>query len=228
MRLLDSSLALAALGAAAAVAYVPACSSSDSHASKRATAAVVAGPQDAHCTKTVTVNPAACKQGSTSDAGATEAGADAGGGNDVPYGPTMSNAEGDDDDCKYHLKWSATSGAAATTQSSKLYPRHGDEGGGSTAAGGDVTFTVTITNKNGGTPVTGAPVEIEAFLDDTHPAPNTTQTSKETSPGTYTVGPVRFDVSGKWTVRFHIHDECADSEESPHGHAAFFTQVTVN
>ena len=52
---------------------------------------------------------------------------------------------------------------------------------------------------------TGA-VEIEAFLDDTHPSLNVEQTSNETTPGTYTVGPVRFDVSGKWTVRFHIHD----------------------
>ena len=173
------------------------CKSDDKGAATRtATAAVVAGAQDAHCgTKVVTVNTAVCHGAGNADAGAGTS----------DYGDTMFNAEGDDDDCKYHLKWSAASGT-----------------------GGEVTYTLTLTNKSGNTPVTGAPIDIEAFLDETHPAPNTAQTSKETSsPGTYTVGPVAFDKSGKWTVRFHVHDECDDSKESPHGHAAFFMQVDV-
>ena len=47
----------------------------------------------------------------------------------------------------------------------------------------------------------------------------------ETSPGTYTYGPIRFDASGKWTVRFHLYEDCVDGDTSPHGHAAFFVTV---
>jgi hypothetical protein len=148
--------------------------------------------------------------GTTQDDASPPPGLDDGGAIDTPpYGPTMSNAEGDDDDCKYHVKWSVASGGGSKTD-------------------GELTFTVTVTNKKDNSPVTQAPIDIEAFLDDTHPALNTDQVSTETStPGTYTVGPVAFDTSGKWTVRFHIHDDCDDSETSPHGHAAFFVQVDV-
>lgn len=179
---------------------VVSCKSDDTNTTSRTvTAAVVAGAQDSHCgTNVVTVNASVCHGGGSADAG-EDAGAAT-----SDYGDTMFNAEGDDDDCKYHVKWTATPGE-----------------------GGSVTYTVTLTNKSGNTPVTGAPIDVEAFLDETHPAPNTTQTSKEGAPGTYTVGPVAFDVAGKWTVRFHVHDECDDSEESPHGHAAFFMQVDV-
>jgi hypothetical protein len=63
------------------------------------------------------------------------------------------------------------------------------------------------------------------FLNDTHPAPNTDQKSTEGPDGTYRVGPIRFDGKGQWTVRFHFHEDCDDSETSPHGHAAFFVSV---
>ena len=215
------------LGFVPAVVAAPACHHDDA-VTKTATAASVVGPQDSHCgAKVVTVDPAVCKvspaaDGGTGDGGASTADAGAGG-----YPPTMSNAEGDDDDCKYRIKWS-TGGAttATTTKTSSLHPLHGEETGGA-GTGGDVVFTVTLTNKKDGSPLTGAPINIEAFLDETHPSLNTEQTSKETTPGTYTVGPVRFDVSGRWTVRFHIHDECNDSEASPHGHGAFFAQIAV-
>ena len=37
---------------------------------------------------------------------------------------------------------------------------------------------------------------------------------------------VRFDAKGRWTVRFHLHEECADeAPDSPHGHIAFFIDV---
>ena len=121
------------------------------------------------------------------------------------YGDTLSNGEGDDDDCKYHVKWSG----AAIRQ------------------GGDVAFTVTVTTKSDGKPAVGTPIRAEVYLNDTHPGPNTNQKSVETStPGTFTVGPVRFDASGKWTVRWHFHEECSDLlDDSPHGHIAFFVQV---
>jgi hypothetical protein len=213
-------LGLLLIGFGPALLAAAACHHDDA-VTKTATAAIVVGPADTHCgAKVVTVDPAACKATPAADAGA--GGADAGSG----YPATMSNGEGDDDDCKYHIKWAAAGAATTTTKTLSLRPLH-DEGSGGTGTGGDVSFTVTLTNKKDGSPVTAAPVNIESFLDETHPSLNAGQTTTETSPGTYTVGPVRFDVSGKWTIRFHIHDECNDSEESAHGHGAFFTQVVV-
>ena len=99
-------------------------------------------------------------------------------------------------------------------------------------------FTVTLTNAVDGTPVTGIPqgVLIEAFIPtdldascdnkSTHPSPSTGPLT-ETSPGSgiYS-GPIIFDAPGEWTVRFHIHEECADLlPTSPHGHAAFHVTV---
>ena len=178
------------------------CSSdNDDHHTTDGPAGAVSGALDTHCgTKVVKVDPAACTASTTSglhtqheeDDGSTD-----------DYGATLYNAEGDDDECKFHVKWTSNAIAQNT----------------------DETFTLTATNKSDGTPVTGAPIRLEVFLNDTHPAPNTTQTSKETSPGVYAAGPIKFDASGKWTVRFHFNEQCNDGETSPHGHAAFFVQV---
>jgi hypothetical protein len=162
----------------------------------------VTGPADAHCgAKVQTTSQASCHL--TSDAGA-----DPYAGSGVDYGPTLDNAEGDDDDCKYHLTWSAD--GIAENQ--------------------DVTLTVVATNKSDGSPVVGAVPKgysmAEVFLNDLHPAPNTDQGAPESPPGTYAVGPLRFDAPGKWTVRFHLFEDCTDlAEDSPHGHAAFYVQV---
>ena len=161
----------------------------------------VTGPADTHCgAKSQTTSQASCHL--TSDAGADA------GNTGIDYGPTLDNAEGDDDDCKYHVKWSA--GGVAENQ--------------------DVTFTVEVTTKSDGAPVTGAVPAgysmAEVFLNDLHPAPNTDQKAPESPPGTYAEGPVRFDAAGKWTVRFHLFEDCTDlAEDSPHGHAAFYVQV---
>lgn len=115
----------------------------------------------------------------------------------------MYGTSGDDDDCKYHVVW----------KSSPVCENDG------------VTFTVTVTSKSDGKPVTGAGTLIEAVLGDTHSSPMTGNTTED-PPGTYQIGPVLFDEPGKWTVRFHIHEECTDvSDESQHGHAAFFVDV---
>ena len=143
--------------------------------------------------------------------------ADAGtGGSGPTYGPTMFNDEGDDDDCKYHVSWTST--PIAENQ--------------------NVTFTVTAHYKATGTPnppaCSGCPVEglntsnmlLEVFLNDIHPAPNTTQVVTSTTPGVYSIGPILFDAPGTWTVRFHFFELCADLlPDSPHGHAAFYVDV---
>jgi hypothetical protein len=179
------------------------------------TSAAVSGTQDSHCagkpaqsTSQASCHPdaaAASDDAGQGDAGQGDAG---GGGNDAgadnPYGPTEYNAEGDDDDCKYHVKWASS----PPLQNS------------------DVTFQVTATRKSDSQPATAAAPRLEVYLNKTHPAPNTRATATETSPGIYQVGPIRFDASGNWTVRFHLYEDCEDLlHDSPHGHAAFFMSV---
>ena len=119
------------------------------------------------------------------------------------YGPTNYNASAGDDDCKYLVGFSST-------------PIRQNE---------NVTFTVSVVRATDGTPVAGANTYVEAFTAN-HPPPNTNPVTAEVSPGVYTIGPVQFDRSGQWTVRFHFHGECDDlTADSPHGHAAFFVSV---
>jgi hypothetical protein len=128
---------------------------------------------------------------------------DGGGGAVSDYGETLYNAEGDDDDCKYHIAWTSTA----------------------VRENADVTFNLTLTKLVDMTPATGAGINAEIFLTETHPAQPPPQAT-ESSGGKYKVGPIRFDAPGDWTVRFHFFEDCDDApDDSPHGHAAFFVRV---
>jgi hypothetical protein len=120
------------------------------------------------------------------------------------YGETRYNAQSADDDCKYDVQLTVTPVRQAES----------------------VTLVVKVTARSDGAPVTGATAHAEIFLNDTHPAPNAGTSTVEAPAGTYTIGPVKFDASGRWTARFHFFESCADdSEESPHGHVGFFLDV---
>jgi len=136
--------------------------------------------------------------------GVTDAAAPDDGGAPVSdYGETMFNAEGNDDDCKYHVVWTSTPVRENTS----------------------VTFTVTLTKLTDMTPATGAGMRAEVYLNDTHPAQPPKQAT-EAAGGKYTLGPVKFDTPGNWTIRFHFFEDCDDTpEDSPHGHAAFYVHV---
>ena len=188
----------------ASAALLAACSSN--HPATATDAGEVGGPlavtqADTHCSADggkapQPVSEAACRLTADPDAGTPVP--------DEPYGATLRGSEGDDDDCKYHIKWSSTPIRQNT----------------------DVTFTVTINELAGGAHATRADPDIEAFLSDVHPAPNTGAKATATSAGTYTIGPIRFDAAGTWTVRFHVSETCTDvAEDSPHGHGAFFVGV---
>lgn len=160
------------------------------------------GLADAHCSGVtpIVVNEASCHPaGNTgTDPGTTDEEA-----------PVLYNAEGDDDDCKYHVSF--------TTTPVRLNQ--------------NVTFDVAATLLAApGTPATGADIQIESYVSDNqfHVLPNTGSTTVETpaASGKYAIGPVRFDASGRWVVRFHLYEDCSDlSEDSPHGHVAFYVDV---
>jgi hypothetical protein len=118
----------------------------------------------------------------------------------------MKGTEGNDDDCKYHLKFSVP-------------PICATDG---------VTFTLTVTSRVDGSPVTGAAPSIEAETPDLSAFATDTGSSKEVSgkPGVYEIGPVVFGSAEKWVVRFHLFETCSDvPADSPHGHAAFFIDI---
>jgi hypothetical protein len=136
---------------------------------------------------------------------------------DSSFGATMYGQHGLDDDCKYDVTWSST----PICENQPVY------------------FTVTVMTHSIGqaVPVTGANPLPDVVLNCSHPIPNTPapkDPSPETSPGTYTVGPIVFDKPGRWVFRFHFFEmervdgalvTCLDQPDSPHGHAAFYIQV---
>jgi YtkA-like len=167
----------------------------------------VPGDADAHCTD-ADGNPIiqetladACMDSTPSDAEGT--------GGAAPEGEeeeqlVLFNTEGDDDDCKYHVAFSASC----------------------VERNRDVTLTFHANNRSDDSAVEGAAVTTEIYLSDTHLAPNTKPKTVVVEPGVYKIGPVRFDKPGRWTVRFHLFEECLDArEDSPHGHIAFFVDV---
>ena len=166
----------------------------------------VVGALDVHCQEAGVpriqpVNASSCKAtvdmagGGQADMGASEG---------SEYGETQYNDEGNDDDCKYRVKFTTTP----------------------VRKGSPVTFTAKITNLVTNQPVTGAMTTPEVFLSDIHPAPNSGASTTESPPGTYVIGPVMFDEPGKWTMRFHFFEDCTDAvEDSPHGHVAFYVNV---
>jgi hypothetical protein len=175
--------------------------------------AAVAGPTDTHCAgKVQTITAAACTT-NPDDARATGAvGSDPATADACAYGPTQANQESDDDECKYHIKWTTTP-----------------------LCQGDVTMTVTITQIADGAPAAGIPsgLFVESFqpksptqacdVARSHPGQNAFL--QEKAPGVYE-GIVPFDAPGLWTLRFHIRDECDTlSPESPHGHVAYRVDV---
>ena len=179
----------------------------------------VIGPLDNHCTgsdggltiqpvgvcqvidpTTVPANAASCNV-SFNTAGGT---GDGGIVTNTDYGPTMYGSAGDDDDCKYYVSWTATP----------------------IKENADTFFTVSALRLADMMPVSCAGVRPDVSLSISHGAPAPANPSTEIAPGVYQVGPIKFDASGTWTVRFHFFEECSDAQEdSPHGHAAFYVNV---
>ena len=171
----------------------------------------VADGGDQHCMPNGTLEPAPVGMCLAPGTGGDDAGTSDDGGTDAEpatpssdYGETLYNSSGYDDDCKYHVSFEST-------------PVHKNT---------DVTFTVTVDRLDPAAKATGAELYAEVYLTPTHPAPNSDTKTTETDAGVYTVGPIVFNASGLWTVRFHMYEMCSDDPaDSPHGHAAFYINV---
>jgi hypothetical protein len=114
--------------------------------------------------------------------------------------------EAADDDCKFHVSF--------TNTCIKLNE--------------PVTFTLKLATLSDGKPATGAePSHPEIYMDEgNHPSPSNRLSATEGPDGTYKIGPIVFDRSGRWVVRWHFFEDCSDvPEDSPHGHAAFYIDV---
>lgn len=144
--------------------------------------------------------------GAAGSDGAGAAGA-AGEGNEEEAHPVLSSHQGADDDCKYDVSFTSSC----------------------IEVGRDTSFSLTLTRRADGSPATGAqPDSPEIYLESepTHISPSVAVTAPEDPPGTYTIGPILFDQSGRWVVRFHFYEACSDlPPDSPHGHVAFYIDV---
>jgi hypothetical protein len=223
---------------ALALLLLAGCSSSGSGAAATLANGVVPGPVDAHCENRPlgVSDPSICLVSGASpapnsasgsggaDSGASPsgaaglgaAGADCNLSHDSGYGDTLYNASGADDDCKYDVTWSATA-----IQKNQPF-----------------TLTVTATNKTTGAPLDtitdqapGKPAlsRIEPFMpcEPSHLAPTSDYEAPVTrlDPGKFSVGPVVFDESGRWVIRYHLYEECLNNVTTPHAHIAFFVDV---
>jgi len=115
--------------------------------------------------------------------------------------------EADDDECKYHVSFTNTC----------------------VAVNEPVTFTLSLTRLIDGLPAGGTnPAFPEIYLadDPSHLSPSNDITAREGAAGVYEIGPIVFDQSGRWIVRFHYFETCSEiPEDSPHSHAAFYIDV---
>jgi hypothetical protein len=115
--------------------------------------------------------------------------------------------EADDDECKYRVRFENTC----------------------VVVNEPVTFTLSLTRLFDDAPGSGTvPQNPEIFLADdaAHISPSNDIVATEGPSGTYEIGPVIFDRSGRWVVRFHYFDNCSElPEDSPHSHVAFYIDV---
>jgi hypothetical protein len=213
-----SPAATAALLLAAVLGAAPGCDGHDGGTGGQAGAApctssggpVEDGSTDQHCIDTEgNAIVQAVGKCSTDVTTGTAGGGGAGGsgaGQEEPAA-VLTSHQGADDDCKYDVSFTNTC----------------------VELNRPVTFTLTMSQRANHEPATGAvPNSPEVFLADnpSHISLSRGIRAPESPKGTYTIGPIVFDRSGRWVVRFHFYESCSDvPEDSPHGHIAFYIDV---
>jgi hypothetical protein len=165
------------------------------------------GAVDMHCTDAagdpIIQSVGACQ----SDVAGGSAGAGGAGSDADEQFTVLTSHQGADDDCKYDVSF--TNGCVELNR--------------------PVTFTVKLTTRATGKVATGArPYSPEIYFaaDPSHISPSFEITAPEKPSGTYAIGPIVFDRSGRWVVRFHFYETCSDvPQDSPHAHIAFYIDV---
>jgi hypothetical protein len=202
--ILSSSLLLSTVGCS---------SSSNSNGTCASGSGPVAGSADNHCVDSsgapITQTIGMCTTDGTSMGTATGSTGTSMGGQTTgtqDFVVRYSNAA-NDDDCKYSVSFQNSCVALNTP----------------------VTFTVNLKRKADGSAATGAdPNSPEIYMADdaSHISPSNNIKAPEGPAGTYAIGPIVFDKSGRWVVRFHFFESCSDvPDDSPHGHVAFYIDV---
>lgn len=173
----------------------------------------VSGDADAHCNDDsgapITQEIGMCSTGAQQRIRLLHENPGAGGaaGGEEEESPPRYGRQAYDDDCKYSVSF----------ENSCIQ------------VGIPATLTLTLTRKSDGEPATGGtPDSPEIYLEDepSHISPSTNIEAPEGPNGVYAIGPVVFDKSGRWVVRFHFFETCSDvPEDSPHGHVAFYIDV---
>jgi hypothetical protein len=201
---------IAASFSALACVLAVGCSSGDDDSTPAvctSTGGPVAGVEDTHCTDSagdpIVQSIGECQTGPLGAGGSGDEEDPA----DEPY-EVRYGSSAQDDDCKYN-----TSFSNSCIELNK-----------------PVTLTLSLKKRaDGDAAATGAvPKFPEIFLadDPSHISPSSHIQAPEGPPGTYKIGPIVFDRSGRWVVRFHFFEECSDiPEDSPHGHVAYYVDV---
>jgi hypothetical protein len=218
MRFLASPrVAVAVLLLAVTVGATPGCDGDDQGGGGQAGSAqctstggpIEDGSEDRHCVAsdgTQIIQPVGeCSTEVTTGAAGAGGAGGAGGEEEEPAAVLFSH-QGADDDCKYDVSFKSTC----------------------VELNRPVTFTLTLSERADQSPAGGAmPNSPEVFLaDDPQHVSLSRIRAPEGPSGTYTIGPIVFDRSGRWVVRFHFYESCSDvPEDSPHGHIAFYIDV---
>jgi len=220
-------LGLSALLVTAGFIVAPGCASDDDDgagtgATCSSTGGPVDGPADTHCVaddgKDIIQPVGMCTDGAAgSDGGGGASGSGSGGhagehehehddDAEEAYEIRFGN-ESADDDCKYDASFSNTC----------------------IVVNKQVTFKLSLRNRKTGNPANGGhPDSPEVFLasNPSHISPSNDIKAPEGPLGVYAIGPIVFDVPGRWVVRFHYFEACSDvPEDSPHGHVSFYIDV---
>jgi hypothetical protein len=221
MTLKRHRLLLGAMLVTAGFTLTPGCGGDDDTTGAKtctSTGGPVEGPEDHHCHddagKDINQSIGKCTTDSGaagSDGGGGAAGSGAAGHAGSDHGEEESAVrygnEAADDDCKYDARFSNTC----------------------IEVGKPVTLTLSLRQRKTGNPGNGGhPDSPEIYLasNPAHISPSNAITAREAPLGTYQIGPVVFDVPGRWVVRFHYFENCSDvPPDSPHGHVAFYVDV---
>lgn len=89
----------------------------------------------------------------------------------------------------------------------------------------ELSLGIELSSLTSGNLITGANPYVIVFEGLTHLAPASGTSMTETTPGTYEIAPIVFDIPGPWTITIHFFGSCVESNGSPHTHVSLLLNV---